>query len=206
MSRILIIYDTRYGQTERIVVTIKQALEDAGHALDVYLIGSLPGSFGLRGYDAVLVAAPVFYGKHPRPIRTFARRFREELNAIPSAFLSVCGSTGREAERYIEGLLRVSGWRPKLTKAVVGGVAYTRYNPLLRWFIRYRGRKSGLPSDTTKDYDFTDWAEVARFARSVQDLVPAAELVIPAPGADDPGTRTPRRPVASVLAPECPPG
>lgn len=176
MSRIVIIYSTRYGQTQRVALAVRQVLENAGHMPRLFMADLLPRDFTLDSYDAVVVAAPVFYGKHERHIRDFVRRHRAQLNAVPSALLSVCGSTGEQARQYVDTLLEQTGWRPVLAEAFTGGVAYTRYNPLLRWWMKRIGRAKGLPTDTSRDYDFTDWDQVEGFAQAVAGLVPVREV------------------------------
>jgi menaquinone-dependent protoporphyrinogen oxidase len=177
MSRILIIYGSRYGQTERIALRVRQVLDVVGHTVRVHHADLLPREFSLEPYDAIVIAAPVFYGKHQGIIRDFVRRYHVALNTRPSVFISVCGSTGAEAQGYIDALLEHSGWRPVLTEAFAGGVAYTRYNPFLRWWMKRIGRAKGLPTDTSRDYDFTDWAQVERFARAIAELVPVRKGV-----------------------------
>jgi hypothetical protein len=35
---------------------------------------------------------------------------------------------------------------------------------LFRWFLKLISHRKGLPTDTSRDWDFTEWAEVERFA------------------------------------------
>ena len=106
-------------------------------------------------------------GGYQRYIRDFVRRHASLLNHAPSAFVSVCGAAGGdppEAQAYIDALLRETGWRPKVTRSFTGAVAYTRYAWWFRWYLKVISRRKGLPTDTSRDWDFTEWDEVERFA------------------------------------------
>jgi menaquinone-dependent protoporphyrinogen oxidase len=185
MSRILVIYGSTYGQTERVVHRIAGILREAGHGVDVYKGDGLPDAFSLAGYSGFLVAASVLMGHHQEYIRKFVRRHAERLNRVPSAFVSVCGAAGddpRRAQSYVDDLLRETGWRPQISRSFTGAVAYTKYNWLFRWWLKMISRRKELPTDTSRDWDFTDWVEVERFARELAGtLAPTAPAFVAHP-------------------------
>jgi menaquinone-dependent protoporphyrinogen oxidase len=172
MPGTLIIYGSTYGQTERVAHRIARVLRDAGHVADVYNGDHLPGTVSLTGYDSVVIAASVRFGRHQKYIRRYVRRHAEELNAHRTAFVSVCGAAGgapRRAQGYIEDLLRETGWRPAITQSFTGAVAYTKYGWMTRWIMTSISRRKGLPVDTSKDWDYTEWDEVDRFAAELAE-------------------------------------
>ena len=57
-----------------------------------------------------------------------------------------------------------SGWQPGITRPVPGALLYTRYNPVKRWMMKRIVRKAGGDTDTTRDYEYTDWNELRAFA------------------------------------------
>ena len=58
----------------------------------------------------------------------------------------------------------------------------SRYNLPLRWVMKRISRKKGLPTDTSRDYDNTDWAAVERFARDIAALCrPSTASLAPSP-------------------------
>ena len=69
MPGTLIIYGSTYGQTERVAHRIARVLRDAGHVADVYNGDHLPGTVSLTGYDSVVIAASVRFGRHQKYIR-----------------------------------------------------------------------------------------------------------------------------------------
>jgi menaquinone-dependent protoporphyrinogen oxidase len=184
MSTVLIVYGTTHGQTERVVRRMAATLIGSGHAVSTLKGDQLPLDLSLGAYDAFIVADCVRFGRYHSYISAFVRRHITRLNAAPSAFVSVCGAmAGSEpqglsmARGYIEKFLRQSGWRPWIAQSFAGGLPYTRYNPLTRWMMRMISRRTGRPTDTSRDYDFTDWEAVDQFARHLADLFTGARPV-----------------------------
>ena len=170
MSSILIIYGSTYGQTERIARRLGELLRQSGFVVDLHRGDRLPAHLTLETYTGVVVAASVLAGYHQRYIREFVRHNAARLNGLPSAFVSVCGSAGSDpakARAYVEGLLQESGWRPTITRSFTGAVAYTKYAWPIRWVLKRISRSKGLPTDTSRDWDFTEWSEVESFARTL---------------------------------------
>lgn len=192
MSRVFIAYGTGYGHTERISQRIAEILTAAGHEVQVRRGDQLAPGFSLTDYDAIVVAASVRYGRHQRYIRDFVRRYAARLNLVPSAFVSVCGAMAESspqgvelAQQYVQKFLRETGWRPWTARSFGGDLPYTRYKPLTRWMMQLISRRTGRPTDTSRDYDFTDWAMVDGFGRELVDRLAAnpttAAAAAPAP-------------------------
>jgi len=178
MAKILIVYGTAYGQTERIAGEIARALKAAGHEVRVFKGDRLAPKLPLDEYDGIVVAASVLLGRHQRYIRAFVQDHLGWLNAAPSAFVSVCGALAgsepngsRMANDYVQQFLRATGWRPRIAISLAGGLAYTRYRPWVRWLMKIISRRTGRPTDTSRDYDFTDWQSVDRFASDFMNLL-----------------------------------
>jgi menaquinone-dependent protoporphyrinogen oxidase len=167
MPKILVVYGSTYGQTERVAHRIAAVLSAAGHVVGINKADQLPDSLQLADYDGFVVAASVLMGRHQKYVREFVRRNATLLNEAPSAFVSVCGAAGSDppqAQAYIDALLRETGWRPTVTRSFAGAVAYTRYAWWFRWYLKLINRRNGLPTDTSRDWDFTEWSEVERLA------------------------------------------
>jgi menaquinone-dependent protoporphyrinogen oxidase len=177
MAKILVVYGTAYGQTERIARRIVDQLTAHGHGVCMYKGDSLPANLPLEKYDAFVVAASIIRGRHQGYISDFVRRYGSRLGAVPSAFVSVSGSakdSPQEARQYAESFLRQGEWRPIFVQTFAGAVAYTQYGLFLRWIMKRISRRKGGPTDTTRDHDFTDWAAVDRFAERLAEAVPPA--------------------------------
>lgn len=190
MSRILILYGTTHGQTAKIARYLAEVLRNGSHLVDVADAANRPAR--PDGYDAVIVAASVQAQGYQRAVRRWVRRHVKALNTKPTALVSVClgvlqqdEAVQREVAAIPNRLADAVGWQPSMVKVVAGALPYTRYNVLTRWIMRRIVAKAGGDTDTTRDYEYTDWADVktfaTRFARLVSgtDEQPAAAITRP---------------------------
>jgi len=178
MANVMLVYGTSYGQTAKIVARIAQRLKTAGHRCTLWRGDSIPTEAAASEFDAFLVAGSVLYGKHQRYLLDFVRRNSSVLNTRPSAFVSVCGALigqwarGQdEARKYVAQFLRDTGWMPRLTHSFPGGLPYTRYPLITRLMMKWISRMTGRPTDTSRDWDLTNWEAVDRFAAEFESVL-----------------------------------
>jgi menaquinone-dependent protoporphyrinogen oxidase len=183
--RILIVYASHYGQTAKVAQSIADRLRTAGSTVLVTNVGDFPSRVDPESFDGVIVGASINYGRHQRSIRRFARTNRDILQKIPSAFYSVSGAECSPdeapramAKQYIATFVRETGWQPAMTESVAGAMAYTKYPRLVRWLIKRISQKEGGPADTTRDYEYTDWEQVRRFADRFAEAQQSPEAVV----------------------------
>ena len=171
MIRVLIPYGTSEGQTARIAEYLADVIRGQGH--EAYPVDvKRSGAPGPDGYDAVIVGASVHMGKHENYVRDFVRENRDTLERLPSAFFSVSlaahdntEEARHEVKGYVEEFVRQTGWRPSKVGLFAGALLYTRYGFFKRWIMRKIARDKGNPdTDTSRDYVYTDWDSVKRFA------------------------------------------
>ena len=79
------------------------------------------------------------------------------------------------ARQYIESFVRETGWEPLMTESIAGAMEYTKYSPITRWIIKRISQKEGGPADATRDYEYTNWSQVGRFADRYIGMVTAPE-------------------------------
>jgi menaquinone-dependent protoporphyrinogen oxidase len=130
-----------------------------------------------ESYDGVIVAASVHIGDYQRTVANWVRTHAQMLNLLPTAFLSVClavleqGTKPRqEVLRIMRRFLERCGWRPTITKMVAGALPYTRYGWLKRLMMKRLVAKAGGDTDTTRDYEYTDWNDLRTFSRDFAEL------------------------------------
>jgi len=179
-ERVLIVYASTHGQTEKIAARIGDVLSDAGLGVTMVRASEVPRSLPVIAFAAVVVGASVHFNRHQRAVERFVRDNAAALDRVPSAFFSVSGTAAgtspeeqAAAARYVERFVAECGWHPSRSIAVAGAVRYTRYNPLLRWVMRRISAKVGRSTDTSCDHEYTDWLQVQRFAESIAALVAA---------------------------------
>lgn len=181
MARILIVYGTTDGHTARIANAMADTLRAEGSEVAVRTGAALTDTRPER-YDGVIVAASVHVQAYQRSVRRWVLRHHAALNRRPSAFLSVClavleknPESVTRARTIMDQFLARTGWRPTIQKMVAGALPYTRYGWLKRFVMKRIARKAGGGTDTSRDYDYTDWNEVRDTARSIASLARGPE-------------------------------
>jgi menaquinone-dependent protoporphyrinogen oxidase len=176
MTRILVLYGTTDGQTAKIADAFGNALRMRGLDVDVVQAGS--DAAAPDGYAGIVVAASLHGGRYQRSVRNWASRYARKLNEKPTAFLSVClavlqqePNVQRDLSTIIGRFLTGTGWRPTLTKPVAGALLYSRYNPFKRWIMKRIVQKGGGDTDTSRDYEYTDWDDLRAFADEFSSVV-----------------------------------
>ncbi|MBE0622783.1 MAG: menaquinone-dependent protoporphyrinogen IX dehydrogenase [Burkholderiales bacterium] len=170
MPRILLLYASIEGQTALIAERMAHTLRETGHSVDMVPADADPARLDPTAYDGVIIGASIHYGNHPAFLRTLVRRLRGALEARPNAFFSVSLSAGgprpkpAAAQRYIDKFLRKTGWQPQLVASFAGAVRYSLYGPIKRRVMIVFVGLGGGETDTSRDYEYTDWAAVERFA------------------------------------------
>lgn len=208
MAQVLIVHATRHGQTATIARRMEAALRDQGHAVQLVDASRPPKSLEVWRFDATFVGAPMYAGHYPASIIRFVRSQREFLQRGVSAFFSVNlaiasrTSDGRaQTLPLVERFIEETGWRPTRVELFAGALNYTSYNFFIRLFMRHIARKSGGDTDTSRDYEYTDWAAVERFAADVVAQIAETELG-PSPTEESPAQE--RREAMRASAPDQP--
>lgn len=170
-GNVLVIYATVHGQAELIARRIAEAAAAEGTVRAIVQdVGKIRPADLEQSHTVVLVAS-VHYGHHPRSITRFVKKNRARLAAMHTAFISVSGdavdaATRPRAEQYVRDFSLATGWTPSEHQIAGGAVRFTRYNVLLRYMTRRSFAKKGIHLDPRRDYDYTDWEAVLRFARA----------------------------------------
>ena len=169
MSTILVVHSSFDGQTERIAVRIAGVLQHLGHQVEVRPVDTHPS---VGSFDAVIVGGAVRMGTYARALRNWAREMAPALRTRPNAFFSVClsaagsGANLEEAQRCVGKFTAQAGWEPHETRIFGGALPYRRYGMVLRLMMRFIVGRAGGDTDTSRDYEYTDWDAVEGFARA----------------------------------------
>lgn len=178
MSTVLILYATTEGQTARIAERIALTLKNKGHTTETrQAIGSRDDLDAVK-YDGVIVGASIHYGHHPAYLRPLVRRNKAALEAKPNAFFSVSLSGGgpgakpKAAKRYLDVFLRQAGWQPQQTATFAGALQFSKYGKFKRMLMVMIVGFAGGDTDTSRDYEYTDWAAVEEFSTAFAQRLP----------------------------------
>lgn len=173
MSRVLIPYGTTEGQTAKIAEVIAGVIHERGHEADPVDIKSLSNAVP-DGYDAVIIGASIHMGKHDKHVVEFVEKNHDTLARLPSAFFSVSlaayGDT-QEAEGYVDQFENETGWRPDKIALFGGALLYTQYGFIKRHMMKKiaKDKPGNLGLDLSRDYVYTEWDAVKRFAEHFAD-------------------------------------
>ena len=178
MTKILISYGTTEGHTARIAECIADGVRGRGHVANAVDL-KRPQDGLLDGYDATILGGSIHMGKHQEDVVEFVRKNRADLERLPSAFFSVSLAANGDqanAEAYVENFVQQTGWRPAEVGLFGGALLYRQYGILKRYMMKRIVRdKPGMSLDTSRDYVYTDWDQVKRFAEDfVERTVPEA--------------------------------
>ena len=180
---ILALYATREGQSRRIAEHIAATARLRGQAAAVMDAAHIPADFSLEDYSAAFLAASVHSHRHEKEMSNFVKRHIHELDRLPTAFLSVSLSeagaedskapqakreaAALDARKMMEGFLKETGWHPKEAQPVAGALMYSKYNFLMRYIMKRIARQAGGDTDTSRDYEYTNWAAVDALVEKV---------------------------------------
>jgi menaquinone-dependent protoporphyrinogen oxidase len=170
----LILFSSRDGQTKKIASYIANQLQghkscDLLNILDAHAI-----DWSL--YDRVLIGASIRYGHFHPAVDKFVKQHLKELQQRSSGFFSV-NLTARKPEKgspqtntYTSKFLQQSPWQPDCCAVFAGALYYPRYRWFDRIMIQLIMRMTGGETDTSKEVEYTDWQQVARFAGEFDQL------------------------------------
>jgi menaquinone-dependent protoporphyrinogen oxidase len=176
MNSIPVFYATTDGHTRRIAETIAAILRERGFDSEPCELSAATRSPDWINIRGAIVGASLHAGRHQRAAADFIARQARHLNARPSAFFSVSLTAASAdfskvdvARGIATKFVQDAGWQPRRIACVAGKLAYTQYGFFKRFMMRRISKAEGGPTDTSRDYDFTDWAAVRDFARRLAD-------------------------------------
>jgi menaquinone-dependent protoporphyrinogen oxidase len=183
MKPILILYATREGHTRKVAEHLAAAVRTRGHAAEVLNVAALPDAFSVEHYSAAFVAASVHQQHHEPEMVAFVRKHKDELERVPAVFLSISltettaedpsaspekrAKAAADVDKMIQDFLADTGWHPAKVTAAAGALLYSKYNFLIRFIMRRIAQKAGGDTDTSRDYEYTDWEALDRLVDEV---------------------------------------
>ena len=171
MATVLVVYASHDGQTRKIAEWVATVIRGRGHLVELLDADGASQDRDLSRFQAVLIGSPIRAQGYLRPVVRFIQSHRTTLDALPTLFFSVGLAVvskvhdGRaQTMQVVEKLIAETGWRPDRVELVAGALQYSRYNFLVRFVMRRIAKAEGGDTDTSRDYEYTDWSAVERFA------------------------------------------
>ncbi|HSP13481.1 MAG TPA: flavodoxin domain-containing protein [Thermoanaerobaculia bacterium] len=166
--KMLILYNSRYGQTARIADRISEIARKELVDARACPIGACPEDVELEKYEAIVIAGPVYYGKFRKPLVRFVKQHLQSLAACHSALVAVSLSAKfnrDEAEGHVRTLIADTGWMPETFTCVGGAETFTQYGFFTGYIMRKIAREQGRGGDFKQDREYTDWDALDQFTR-----------------------------------------
>lgn len=176
MGTVPVFYATTEGQTRLIAEQIAAILRQEGFVSEAREISTAMRPVDWSRVAGVVVGASIHTGRHQQTAVEFVRNEVRHLSAHPSAFFSVSLSAGSRnpaevdaARALARGFVTTAHWDPRRLACFAGKLAYSRYGFFKRQIMRFIAWREGAPTDTRRDYEFTEWTAVRRFALEVAE-------------------------------------
>jgi menaquinone-dependent protoporphyrinogen oxidase len=176
MIEALILYASTHGHTAKIAARIAQVMRDDGASVDIHDMASAPERVA-AAYRTLILGGSIHGGHHQHELIAWAKRHAVTLNARPSAFFSVCLTAADDDEEsraatrgYLDDVEDETGWMPTTRTTFAGALQYREYDFAIRLVMRLLMHRGRHPTDVTRDYDYTDWGAVDRFAHDCARL------------------------------------
>jgi len=178
MTTILVVYGTTDGHTRKIAQVLAENLRAQFCSVDIVDSAGQLKRLSPEDYDGVIVTASVHIGSYQRSVADWVRAHAKTLNLMPTAFLSVCLAVLQKEAKVRQEILGIMGrfldrvgWRPTIMKMVAGALPYTRYGWIKRMMMKRIVAKAGGDTDTTRDYEYTDWNDLRTFSHDFVEVV-----------------------------------
>ncbi|PID51272.1 MAG: menaquinone-dependent protoporphyrinogen IX dehydrogenase [Pasteurellales bacterium] len=164
----LILYVTADGQTKRIAENIAENIqgEISIFSLQEHKISAQQ----LNNADQIIIGASIRYGHFKPIVAKFIAQHYEILNQKKSAFFSVNivarkpGKNTAQTNAYTKKFLQKIKWKPTIAEVFAGRLMYPKYRWYDRLAIQFIMRLTGGETDTTKEFEYTNWKQVKAFA------------------------------------------
>ncbi len=180
--KLLIAYGTTEGQTRKICEFLRDEAQQAGHWVSI--ADTTGPQLRPSGFDAAIIAASVHYGNYQASVEHYVTDNHELLNHIPSTFLSVSLTAAsdepeswKELNNITESFLDRTHWNPDVVEQVAGALLYSKYNFFKKFIMRLIAQRSGGGTDTSEDYEYTDWDQVKQVITKLETAAKTREQI-----------------------------
>ena len=173
MKNALIIFSTVDGHTKRICEYIADKIK-SNYNIELLSVDNTE-KVNLLSYQLIIIGASIRYGKHQPSVYNFIKNNADKMNSTNNAFFSVSavarkpGKDSPDTNPYMIKFLNQINWKPQRLAVFSGKIDYKNYDFLNKQIIRFIMWVTKGPTNTSKVYEFTDWAAVDKFSDSLSD-------------------------------------
>lgn len=160
--KILILYASIEGQTEKIARHVAREVRGTGHEDVLHDIGGTGPRPDFSGVDKVILAAPVHERRHPEGFEVSVAAYHDDLAARPTLMLSVSLNAAfregmEEAQEYVVEMEMRTGFRPTEVALVAGAIRAHQYDYFAAQVVRHVVMRGRDYDPEAGEHEFTDW-------------------------------------------------
>lgn len=173
--RALVVFHTAEGQSEKIASAVATELWSRGVDADVWDTRIAPAP---DGYQGVVVGDSIHAQHHSRQLRRYLSEHHDAIARLPLGLFQVSLTSATDdpqhtaaAQRLVDELEAEVDLHPDVVGLLAGRLAYTQYGWLKRRLMRWISRREGGDTDMSRDYEYTNWDAVQRFADDIAGVI-----------------------------------
>ncbi|TFG03850.1 MAG: hypothetical protein EU542_00570 [Promethearchaeota archaeon] len=184
MSKVLILYGTRYGTTKDISDEIEKIIQEKGIRTESHNLKDIDSKNipPLNQYDGIIIGTGIKIKRWTKEVKKFVKKRKSELRAMQDklGFYVCCGEASKKNKikdainNYIISNLKDLGLEPKLLDAF-GGAYDLREGSAVSGMTRkivigIMQKEEGIENPEGKLHDFRDWEQIKDFANKFVEL------------------------------------
>lgn len=178
--KVAIVYQSPYGQTQKIAQQIKQNLvfesqfKDNVHLIEIDNPKSPSDVYG--PIDMYIIGFPVYVGKFPKKLLKWVHDHSKELEDKRLGFfmVSLNAADSRDSARktdqhLLKKLTQEAHIIPDFIASFAGALHYTKYGFIKKFILKKISQAACGPTDTSKNHELTDWNQVQEFSHDLRE-------------------------------------
>jgi menaquinone-dependent protoporphyrinogen oxidase len=164
--KILVIFESIEGQTQKIAEFVAQQIRDANHEVQLFNTKRKRAMVPFDGIDKVILAAPVHERRHPQNFEIFVSTSLANLQALPTMLISVSLKAAfaeglEDARDYLTELEMRTGFTPSVEYLAAGAVRTASYGYFESQIVQHVVLDGHNVELVDGVHEFTDWAAVS---------------------------------------------
>jgi len=181
-QRVLLLYATRQGQTEKVAARLAGHFRSA--AAEVRLVNARDREAAREidpaDFDLLVFGGSLHAGGIEKEILEWINARAPGITPKPRSFFLVLLSAATRERAAREHALADA--RQKLdeqldiefddVEMIAGALRYSKYSWPLKWLMRRIAKQQGGDTDTSRDYEYTDWQQVEAYAERLLARIP----------------------------------
>jgi menaquinone-dependent protoporphyrinogen oxidase len=170
-KRVLIVYGSGFGSTAEIAHAIAKELQELNITTQV-----LPVERARAPYvdEAVIIGAPIRYDRWLTEVRSYIRKYQNELSSTYVAYFYTClalvkqpSSSFNSVQVYDQTLIKMNR---NVEPIMVAGFPGTLQPKRMPWYYRYPLKLIAMGKGV-EDGDYRNWDMIRRWSRQVSKVV-----------------------------------